>query len=163
MALPSQRLTDLGLSLPPVPTPVAAYVPAVRVGDLIYSAGQLPTVDGRLIATGKVGAELGVEEAAGCARVAALNAVAAVAAEAGGVDAVLQVIKVLVFVSSEPHFTGQPQVGNGASQLLGEIFGDSGRHARSAVGVAVLPLDAPVEVELIVRAEPVLRVQPVAM
>jgi len=104
-----------------------------------------------------------VEEAAGCARVAALNAVAAVAAEAGGVDAVLQVIKVLVFVSSEPHFTGQPQVGNGASQLLGEIFGDSGRHARSAVGVAVLPLDAPVEVELIVRAEPVLRVQPVAM
>jgi enamine deaminase RidA (YjgF/YER057c/UK114 family) len=163
VALPSQRLTDLGLSLPPVPTPVAAYVPAVRVGDLIYSAGQLPTVDGRLIATGKVGAELGVEEAAGCARVAALNAVAAVAAEAGGVDAVLQVIKVLVFVSSEPHFTGQPQVGNGASQLLGEIFGDSGRHARSAVGVAVLPLDAPVEVELIVRAEPVLRVQPVAM
>ena len=163
MTLPSQRLTDLGLNLPPVPTPVAAYVPAVRVGDLIYSAGQLPTVDGRLIATGKVGAELGVEEAAGCARVAALNAVAAVAAEAGGVDAVLQVIKVLVFVSSEPHFTGQPQVGNGASQLLGEIFGDSGRHARSAVGVAVLPLDAPVEVELIVRAEPVLRVQPVAM
>jgi len=156
-------LTDLGLNLPPVPTPVAAYVPAARVGDLIYSAGQLPTVDGRLIATGKVGAELGVEEAAGCARVAALNAVAAVAAEAGGVDAVLQVIKVLVFVSSEPHFTGQPQVGNGASQLLGEIFGDSGRHARSAVGVAVLPLDAPVEVELIVRAEPVLRVQPVAM
>jgi enamine deaminase RidA (YjgF/YER057c/UK114 family) len=163
VTLPSQRLTDLGLSLPPVPTPVAAYVPAMRVGDLIYSAGQLPTVDGRLIATGKVGAELGVEEAAGCARVAALNAVAAVAAEAGGVDAVLQVIKVLVFVSSEPHFTGQPQVGNGASQLLGEIFGDSGRHARSAVGVAVLPLDAPVEVELIVRAEPVLRVQPVAM
>jgi enamine deaminase RidA (YjgF/YER057c/UK114 family) len=163
VTLPSQRLTDLGLNLPPVPTPVAAYVPAVRVGDLIYSAGQLPTVDGRLIATGKVGAELGVEEAAGCARVAALNAVAAVAAEAGGVDAVLQVIKVLVFVSSEPHFTGQPQVGNGASQLLGEIFGDSGRHARSAVGVAVLPLDAPVEVELIVRAEPVLRVQPVAM
>jgi enamine deaminase RidA (YjgF/YER057c/UK114 family) len=163
VTLPSQRLTKLGLSLPPVPTPVAAYVPAVRVGDLIYSAGQLPTVDGRLIATGKVGAELGVEEAASCARVAALNAVAAVAAEAGGVDAVLQVIKVLVFVSSEPHFTGQPQVGNGASQLLGEIFGDSGRHARSAVGVAVLPLDAPVEVELIVRAEPVLRVQPVAM
>lgn len=163
MTLPSQRLTDLGLSLPPVPTPVAAYVPAVRVGDLIYSAGQLPTVDGRLLATGKVGAELGVEEAAGCARVAALNAVAAVAAEAGGVDAILQVIKVLVFVSSEPHFTGQPQVGNGASQLLGEIFGDSGRHARSAVGVAVLPLDAPVEVELIVRAEPVLRIQPLAM
>ncbi len=163
MTSPSERLAELGLSLPPVATPVASYVPAVRVGELIYSAGQLPTVDGQLIASGKVGAEVNVEEAADCARVAALNAVAAVAAEAGDVDAVAQVIKVLVFVASAPDFTGQPQVGNGASKLLGDIFGVAGRHARSAVGVAALPLDAPVEVEMIVRTEPVPRVQPVAM
>lgn len=163
MTLPSERLAELGVSLPPVAAPLAAYVPAVRVGELIYSSGQLPIVHGHLIAAGKVGAELSVEEAAECARVAALNAVAAVAAVAGDVDAVAEVIKMVVFVASAPDFTSQPQVGNGASQFLGDIFGASGRHARSAVGVASLPLNAPVEVELIVRAQPVPHVQPVAM
>jgi enamine deaminase RidA (YjgF/YER057c/UK114 family) len=146
-----------------VAAPLAAYVPAVRVGELVYSSGQLPIVDGRLIATGKVGDEIGIDQAADCARIAALNALAAIAAEAGDLDAIAQVIKVLVFVASTSDFTGQPQVGNGASQLLGDVFGDAGRHARSAVGVAVLPLNAPVEVELIVRAQAVPQVQPVAM
>ena len=137
-------------------------MPAVRVGELIYSSGQLPIVDGRLIATGKVGDGVGIDQAAD-ARTAALNALAAVAAEAGDLDAIAQVIKVLVFVASAPDFTGQPEVGNGASQLLRDVFGDAGRHARSAVGVAVLPLDAPVELELIVRARAVPQVHPVAM
>ena len=163
MRSPSSRLAELGVTLPAVAAPLAAYVPAVRVGELIYSSGQLPIVDGRLLATGKVGDAVDLDQAAACARTAALNALAAVAAEAGNLDAIAQVIKVLVFVASAPDFTDQPQVGNGASQLLREVFGDAGRHARSAVGVAVLPLDAPVEVELIVRAQAVPQVHPVAM
>ncbi len=151
MSLPSERLAGLGLALPAVAAPLAAYVPAVRVGDLVYSSGQLPTVGGQLGVVGKVGAEVSAEQGAACARTAALNAVAAVAAAAGEVDAISRVVKAVIFVASAPGFTGQAQVGNGASELLQEIFGDAGRHARSAVGVATLPLDAPVEVELIVE------------
>ena len=152
------RLIALGLTLPAVATPVAAYVPAVRVGDLVHTSGQLPTVEGRLAATGKVGDGVSPETAADCARVAALNALAAVAAEVGGLDGIGRVVKVVVFVASASDFTSQPQVANGASQLLVDVFGEAGRHARSAVGVAVLPLDAPVEVELVVevRASPTL-------
>jgi enamine deaminase RidA (YjgF/YER057c/UK114 family) len=163
MSSPTARLAALGLTLPAVPMPLAAYLPAVRVGDLIYSSGQLPIEDGRLLATGKVGGEVNVEDAVHCARTAALNGLAAVAAVAGNLDAIQQVIKVVIFVASASEFISQPQVGNGASELLAEIFGDSGRHARSAVGVAVLPLDAPVEVELIVRAKAVPTVHPVAV
>lgn len=147
----SQRLAELGITLPDVPSPVAAYVPAVRAGEFIYTSGQLPFIAGQLAGAGKVGAEVDAETAAGLARIAGLNAVAAAASAAGGVDAIEQVVKLVVFVASAPDFTGQPAVANGASLLVGEIFGDSGRHARSAVGVAVLPLDSPVEVELIVR------------
>jgi enamine deaminase RidA (YjgF/YER057c/UK114 family) len=144
------RLSELGLSIPPVVPPVAAYVPAVRTGDLVFTAGQLPVVDGALPATGKVGAEVPVEDAVGYARTAALNALAAVHALVG-LDAVTRVVKVVGYVASEPTFTGQPTVVNGASLLLGEVFGDAGAHARSAVGVASLPLDAPVEIELVVE------------
>lgn len=156
MVSASARLAELGLSLPPVAAPVAAYVPAITVGDLVYSSGQLPTVAGQLIATGKVGAEVTVETGADCARAAVLNALAAVSEQAGGVDEIERIVRVVIFVASDPAFTGQPQVGNGASTVLGEIFGDAGKHARSAVGVTVLPLDAPVEVELVVqlRARP---------
>jgi enamine deaminase RidA (YjgF/YER057c/UK114 family) len=145
------KLTELGLTLPEVVPPLAAYVPALRVGDLVWTSGQLPMVDGALAATGKVGAEVDPDDAAGLARICALNALAAVKAEVGDLDEVTRVIKVVGYVASAPTFTGQPAVINGASQLLGEVFGDAGRHARSAVGVAVLPLDAPVEVELVVQ------------
>ena len=141
------RLRQLGLSLPAVPTPVAAYVPAVFISGSVYTSGQLPTVDGRLLATGKVGAEVTEETGVECSRQAALNAVAAVLALVGDPMSV-RVARVGVFVASAPTFTRQAQVANGASQLLGALFGDAGVHARSAVGVAVLPLDAPVEVEL---------------
>ena len=163
MSSPTERLAALGLTLPPVAAPVAAYVPAVRVGALIYSSGQLPTEDGRLLATGKVGAEVSLEDAVRCARTAAQNGLAAVAEIAGGLDAVQQVIKVTIFVASAPDFIDQPQVGNGASQLLAEVFGASGWHARSAVGVVALPLDGPVEIELIVRAKAAPTVHPVAV
>ena len=155
----SARLAALGLTLPPVAAPVAAYVPAVRVGELVYSSGQLPTVAGQLVATGKVGAEVSVETAVECARTAALNGLAAVSDQAGGIDEIERIVRVVIFVASTPDFTGQPQVGNGASTLIGEIFGEAGRHARSAVGVAVLPLDAPVEVEVVaqVRSKPSIR------
>lgn len=146
----SERLAALGIDLPAVAAPAGAYVPAVRVGDLIHTAGQLPFVDGALPATGKVGADIGLEDAAGFARVAALNAVAAAASVAGGVDALTRIVKVVVFVASDPAFTAQPQVANGASELLGDLFGTP--HARSAVGVAVLPLDSPVEIELIAES-----------
>jgi enamine deaminase RidA (YjgF/YER057c/UK114 family) len=145
------RLGELGLTLPEVVPPLAAYVPALRVGDLVWTSGQLPMVDGSLAATGKVGAEVDPDDATGLARICALNALAAVKAEVGDLDEVTRVIKVVGYVASAPSFTGQPAVINGASQLLGEVFGDAGRHARSAVGVAVLPLDAPVEVELVVQ------------
>ena len=144
------RLRELGLSLPPVTAPLASYVPAVRSGAYVYTSGQLPMVDGALPATGKVGAAVSPEQAVGLARTCAINALAAVD-DLVGLDSVVRIVKVVGFVASDPDFTGQPGVVNGASNLLGEIFGDDGRHARSAVGVAVLPLDAPVELELVVE------------
>ena len=150
MASPHDRLAELGLSLPAVAPPLAAYVPAVRTGSLVYTSGQLPTVDGALLTTGKVGAEVSTEQAYECARVCALNALAAIDALVG-LDSVVRVVKVVGFVASGHGFTSHPSVVNGASELLGAVFGDAGRHARSAVGVAALPLDAPVEVELIVE------------
>jgi enamine deaminase RidA (YjgF/YER057c/UK114 family) len=146
---PADRLAALGLTLPPVAAPVAAYVPAVRAGGFVYTSGQLPTVDGKLSAVGKVGAEVSQPEAAELARTCALNALAAAAGAAGGLDAIGRIVKVTGFVASAPGFSGQPQVVNGASELLLEVFGEDGKHARSAVGVAELPLNAPVEVELI--------------
>jgi enamine deaminase RidA (YjgF/YER057c/UK114 family) len=148
---PEQRLAALGLSLPPVVAPLAAYVPAVRTGNMVYTAGQLPIVEGELVSAGKVGAEVGDVEAAALARTCALNALAAAAAAAGGLSAIRRIVKLTGFVASAPDFTGQPQVVNGASELLLEIFGEAGRHARSAVGTAVLPRNAPVEIELIVE------------
>ena len=148
---PEERLAELGLGLPPVAAPVAAYVPAVRTGSYVFTSGQLPLRDGTLIRTGKVGAEVSPDEAYECARQCALNALAAVRSQVGDLSAITRVVKLVGFVSSVPEFTGQPQVVNGASELLGQIFGDVGQHARSAVGVPVLPLDAPVEVELVVE------------
>jgi enamine deaminase RidA (YjgF/YER057c/UK114 family) len=145
----SERLAGLGLTLPPVAPPVAAYVPAVRTGSIVYTSGQLPLADGKLQGAGKVGDSVTPEEAARFARTAALNALAAAASVAGGIDAITRIVKVTCFVASAPGFTGQAQVANGASELLIEVLGDAGRHARSAVGLAVLPLDSPVEVELI--------------
>ncbi|MCW4352701.1 RidA family protein [Hoyosella sp. YIM 151337] len=150
MSAPGDRLSDLGLTLPPVVPPVAAYVPAVQAGEFVYTSGQLPLVAGELPATGKVGGAVTPEQAKEMARICALNALAAVDAVVG-LDAVERIVKVVGFVASAPDFTGQPQVINGASELLGEVFGDAGKHARSAVGVAELPLDAPVEVEMIVQ------------
>jgi enamine deaminase RidA (YjgF/YER057c/UK114 family) len=154
MSAVEDRLTELGLTVPEVAKPVAAYVPAVQDGRRIYTSGQLPMVSGALVQTGKVGEGHGLvppEDAKKLAEICALNAIAAVKGLIGDLDKVTQVVKVVGFVASDPSFTGQPGVINGASELLGEVFGDSGRHARSAVGVAVLPLDAPVEVELIVE------------
>ena len=145
------RLAELGLTLPPVAAPVAAYVPAVRSGALVWTSGQLPFVDGTLPVTGKVGAEVDAARAQELAGICALNALAAIAAEVGDLDAVRRVVKVVGFVASAPSFFGQPGVINGASELLASVFGDAGRHARSAVGVAALPLDAPVEVEVVVE------------
>jgi enamine deaminase RidA (YjgF/YER057c/UK114 family) len=149
VSTPQARLAELGLVLPPVAAPLAAYVPAVRTGSYVYTAGQLPLAEGKLLATGKVGAEINAGEAAGLARICALNGLAAVASVAGGLAAIRRIVKVTGFVASSPGFTGQPQVLNGASELLLEVLGEAGRHARSAVGVAELPLGAPVEVELI--------------
>jgi enamine deaminase RidA (YjgF/YER057c/UK114 family) len=146
---PEARLAALGLALPAVAAPLAAYLPAVRTGRYVYTAGQLPMADGKLLLTGKVGGQVSAAEAAALARTCALNALAAVASVAGGLSAVTRIVKVTGFVASDPSFTGQAQVVNGASELLLEVFGEAGRHARSAVGMAVLPLDAPVEIELI--------------
>ena len=146
----SARLAELGLTLPAVAAPVAAYVPAVGVGDAIYTSGQLPLLDGELVSRGIVGADVNEADATAAARICALNAIAAAAEVAGGIDAITQVVKVVGFVASAPGFTAQPAVVNGASIVIGEIFGDAGVHARSAVGVAALPLNAPVEVEMIV-------------
>jgi len=149
-----QRLVDLGLVVPDVAPPLAAYVPAVRDGDLVWTSGQLPMVGGTLAASGKVGQGEGLvtpEQASELARTCALNALAAVKSVVGDLDEVVRVVKVVGFVASDPAFTGQPGVVNGASNLLGQVFGEAGVHARSAVGVAVLPLDAPVEVEVTVR------------
>ena len=148
----SDRLAELGIELPGVAAPLAAYVPAVRSGSHVYTSGQLPFVDGALAATGKVGAEVSPEEAKDHARTATLNALAAVHALVG-IDSIARIVKVVGFVASAEGFTGQPAVVNGASELLGEIFGDAGVHARSAVGVAELPIASPVEVELIVEVE----------
>lgn len=144
----SSRLQELGIELPAVAAPVAAYVPAAVHGGLVYTSGQLPFVDGALPATGKVGAEVDAEDAKSYARTCALNALAAAADAAGGVDRIGGVLRVGGFVASDPAFAGQPGVINGASEVLGEIFGEAGLHARAAVGVAVLPLDTPVEVEV---------------
>jgi len=148
-----KRLAELGLDVPDVPAPVAAYVPAVRDGSYIYTSGQLPMVSGQLVQTGKVGDGHGLvpaDDAKKLAEICALNAIAAVKSQVGDLDKVTRVVKVVGFVASDPSFTGQPGVVNGASELLGKAFGDAGVHARSAVGVAVLPLDAPVEVEITV-------------
>jgi enamine deaminase RidA (YjgF/YER057c/UK114 family) len=151
MTSPEERLAELGLTVPQVAKPVAAYVPAVVSGDLVFTSGQLPMRDGELMLTGKVGGEVSPEEATACAQQCALNAIAAVRSMIGDLSKVAQVVKVVAFVASTPDFTGQPQVANGASELLGKVFGDAGVHARSAVGVPVLPLDSPVEVEIVVR------------
>ncbi|ONK13022.1 RidA family protein [Streptomyces sp. MP131-18] len=145
------RLAELGIALPEVVPPVAAYVPAVRSGRYVYTSGQVPMVGGELPAAGKVGAEVSPERAKELARICALNALAAVKSVAGDLDRIERVVKVVGFVASAPGFTGQPQVINGASELFGDVLGERGRHARSAVGVAVLPLDAPVEVEIVVE------------
>ncbi|PVG82395.1 LysR family transcriptional regulator [Nocardioides gansuensis] len=144
-------LRSMGITVPEVVPPLAAYVPAVRSGNLVFTAGQLPARDGEMLAVGKVGAEVTEEQAYECARQAALNALAAIRAEIGSLDDIKRVVKAVVFVASTPDFTAQPKVANGASEFLGEVFGDAGRHARSAVGVPVLPLDVPVEVELVVE------------
>ena len=151
MSTIDDRLAELGLSLPVLAKPVAAYVPAVITGNLVYTSGQLPFVDGALPATGKLGSAVTDATGKELAQICALNALAAVQSVIGSLDRVTRIVKVVGFVASEPSFTGQPGVINGASEILGEIFGDAGIHARSAVGVAVLPLDSPVEVELIVE------------
>ncbi len=148
----SARLAELGIELPPVVKPVAAYVPAVQTGNLVYTAGQVPVVAGEMAGTGKVGAEITPEQGRELARVCALNALAAVDSLVG-IDAIVRIVKVVGFVASAPGFGGQPGVVNGASLLLGDVFGESGAHARSAVGVSELPLNAPVEVELIVEVK----------
>lgn len=144
---PIERLAELGLTLPPVATPLASYVPAVQTGNLVFTSGQLPTVDGELLRTGKVGADVSPEDGRELARVSTLNALAAIDALVG-LDSIVRIVKVVGFVASAPGFGGQPGVVNGASELLGEVFGEAGRHARSAVGVSDLPIDSPVEIEL---------------
>jgi enamine deaminase RidA (YjgF/YER057c/UK114 family) len=153
MSTPEERIRELGLEIPDVAAPLASYVPAARSGSLVYTARQLPIVKGELAATGKVGAEIDPERATELARLCGLNAIAAIRAEIGELSRVRRIVKVVGFVASAPDFYGQPQVVNGVSDLLGEVFGDAGKHARSAVGVAVLPRDAPVEVELIAEVE----------
>ncbi len=153
MSAREDKLHELGLHLPEVVKPLAAYVPAVRTGNLIFVSGQVPIVDGKLLLTGKVGAEVTAEQAHGLAQRAALNGIAAAAAEAGGLDRITRVVKVTGYVACTPDFSGHPGVINGASELIGQVFGDAGAHARAAVGVAALPLDAPVEVEMIVEVE----------
>lgn len=148
----SSRLAELGITLPPVEPPAAAYIHANRSGSLVFTSGQLPMVDGALPRTGKVGADVSVEDARDLARICALNALAAIDALVG-IDAVVRIVKVVGFVASDPSFSNQSQVINGASELLVDVFGEHGRHARSAVGMAALPLDTPVEVELVVEVE----------
>jgi enamine deaminase RidA (YjgF/YER057c/UK114 family) len=150
MTSPEDKLAELGISVPDVVPPVAVYQPAVRDGDRVFTSGQLPMKDGALMTPGKVGGAVSEEEGYAAARQCALNALAAIKTQVGELSAIKRIVKVVVFVASTPDFTGQPKVANGASEFLGEVFGDAGVHARSAVGVAALPLDAPVEVELIV-------------
>jgi len=148
---PDDRLKALGLELPPAPKPVGSYVPAVRTGNLLFVSGQLPMRDGKLVATGKVGAEVTLDEARACARQAALNALAVAAAEAGGLASIVRVVRLTGHVASAAGFTGQAKVMDAASDLVAEIFGDAGRHSRAALGAAELPLGAPVELEMIVE------------
>jgi enamine deaminase RidA (YjgF/YER057c/UK114 family) len=150
MSTPEERLAQLGLEVPEVAAPVASYIPAVRSGSHVFTSGQLPMRSGELITTGKVGGAVTPEQAVECAQQCALNALAAIRAEVP-LEQIRRVVKLVVFVASTPEFTGQPQIANGASDLVGEVFGDAGRHVRSAVGVPVLPLDAPVEVEMMVE------------
>ena len=147
------RLSELGFTLPEVAKPVAAYLPAITTGNYVYTSGQLPLINGELTVVGKVGAEVSAEEAAQQAQVCALNALAAIKSEIGNLDRIKRIVKVVGFVSSDPAFTGQPVVINGASEFLGQALGDAGLHARSAVGVASLPLNAAVEVEVIAEFE----------
>jgi enamine deaminase RidA (YjgF/YER057c/UK114 family) len=151
VSAPEEVLAELGLSVPEVVPPVAAYIPSLRTGDHVFTSGQLPMKDGALLSTGKLGGEVSPEEGIAAAQQCALNALAAVKAEIGDLSLVKRVVKVTCFVASTPDFTAQPSIANGASELLGKVFGDAGRHTRSAVGVSVLPLDAPVEVEIIVE------------
>lgn len=151
MSTPEERLAEMGMTVPEVVPPLAAYVPAARTGSLVFTAGQLPAKDGQMLATGKLGEAVSQEEGYACARQCALNALAAIKAEIGELSAIKRVVKAVVFVASAPDFTAQPAVANGASEFLGEVFGDAGKHARSAVGVSSLPLDVPVEVELVVE------------
>jgi len=148
---PDDRLKALGLELPPAPKPVGSYVPAVRTGNLLFVSGQLPMRDGKLVATGKVGAEVTLDEARACARQAALNALAVAAAEAGGLASIVRVVRLTGHVASAAGFTGQAKVMDAASDLVAEIFGDAGRHSRAALGAAELPLGAPVELEMVVE------------
>lgn len=147
----AQTLRELGLELPPTPAPAGSYVPAARTGNLVFTAGQLPMRDGKLLFTGKLGAGVTLEQGQQCARQAALNALSAVTSVTGNLEGVSRIVRVNVFVSSADGFTDQPKVANGASELLGAIFGDAGRHTRCAVGAAELPLNAPVEVDLVVE------------
>jgi enamine deaminase RidA (YjgF/YER057c/UK114 family) len=151
MSQTEQRIIDLGFVLPETAKPLAAYIPAVQSGNLVFTSGQLPMIAGSLAETGKVGGSVSPERAKELATVCALNALAAVKTVIGDLDKIKRIVKVVGFVSSTPEFSGQPAVVNGASEFLGEVFGEKGIHARSAVGVAVLPLDAPVEIELIVE------------
>lgn len=151
---PSRRLAELGWELPAVTTPAGSYLPAVRLGEVVYTAGQLPLVEGALSVTGLVGAEVSSEQATQAGRIAALNAVAAAASVAdtpGDIDAIRRIVKVVVYVASAPGFVSQPAIANGASELFGSVFGADGVHARSAIGVAALPMNAPVEVELVAQ------------
>ncbi|MGQ0466812.1 MAG: RidA family protein [Sporichthyaceae bacterium] len=148
-----KKLAELGLSLPAVPTPLAAYVPGVRSGNLVYCSGQLPTVDGVLPKTGRVGVDVTVEEAYDLAKIAALNGLAVIADVAGGLDKIKQIVKVTGYVSCPPEFVTHPKVINGASEFLGELLGDAGKHCRVAIGVASLPLDAPVEIDILAEVE----------
>ena len=157
-----ERLTELGLSLPSTPAPAGSYVPAVQANGFVYTAGQIPFVDGAVAVTGLVGVEVTVEQGQAAARICVLNALAAIDALVG-LDAVAQIVKVVGFVASAPGFTDQPTVVNGASDLLVELFGDAGRHARSAVGVVALPRGASVEVELIVSLKSTVSIQPVGL
>ena len=151
---PETRLEELGIKLPATPAPAGAYVPATRAGNLVFTAGQLPLKAGELNIRGKVGDTVSVDEASEAARLCAMNALAAASTQTGGVGGISRIVKVTGFVASAPGFNEQPQVINGASEFLGEIFGDAGLHARSAVGVTELPMDAPVEVEIVVETTP---------
>ncbi|NLX14669.1 MAG: RidA family protein [Phycisphaerales bacterium] len=148
---PQQRLAEMGLSLPPAPPPVASYVPYLQIGEMVYISGQLPMREGTLAFTGKVGGDLSLEQGAECARAAVLNALAQVAAAVGGLEHIRRIVRLGVFVNSAPGFTDQAKVANGASDLLAAVFGEAGKHVRAAVGVNELPLNAPVEVEMIAQ------------